>query len=192
MRTPLLVAFALLSVLSSTPASAVVVQCGSATDYASLDTTIASTCGGSGNGNNLNGINDPVNGLDYLTLDITTTAGLVPLTISTGGTSGSFSFGPTTGYDSFVLGLQTTNSAPNPDWFYLLLADSITSGSWLISGAGAVLTRAVLYGKIAQVDVHVSAAPIPGAFFLFGSVIAGYFGFGRLRKRFAANRLATA
>jgi len=187
MRLISLIALAFVSALTVSPASAV--TCGTATDYVTLTTTIASTCGDSGEGNNLNGINDPVNQLGYTTLDVTPTGGIIPLTVSgIGGSSGGFSFGPTTGYENFVLGFQTSNNQPNPDWFYFFLAATITSGTWSITdpvggpGGLAVLERAILYGQVAEVVA--TPVPVPAALILFGSALAGFFGFNRLRERF--------
>jgi hypothetical protein len=194
MRMFHLIALAFVSALFVSPAGAATVQCGTATDYVSITTDIAAVCGGSGTGGNLNGINDPVNALGYTTLDITPTGGIIPLTISTGGTSGSFSFGPTTGYEHFVLGFQTSNDQPNPDWFYFFLADTITSGTWsVVDAVGgpaglAVLERAILYGQVAEVVV--APVPLPAALVLFGTALAGFFGFSRLRERFSRPAVA--
>src|SRR5690606_17059292 len=121
-----------------------------------------------GNGNVLDGSNDPVNDLSYLTLDTTfSSPGLVPLTFTgAGSTSGNFSFTPVAAYENYVLGFQVFTAAPTPDYFAFLLADIITSGTWSISSGNNNLVHAILYGQLAG---DITPVPLPGAVLLFGS-----------------------
>ena len=103
--------------------------------------------------NELDG-NDPQNALGWVTLDTTSTNGLVPLTFSLGNT-GSFSFTATAQYTDYVLGIQTTPASPKPDYFVFNLADGVESGTYSINGTRTSATAAVLYGRLA-------ASPVPG------------------------------
>ena len=136
-------------------AEAATVSCGGDV-MVTLTTSAAGTCNVTGNGNSLNGINDPINTGGYLTLDTTTTSGLVPLTISLGN-SGTFSFLASALYTDYVLGLQTSPSNPKPDYFSFNLPAGVVSGSYSINDTGTSATGAVLYGHLVT-----SASPVPG------------------------------
>jgi len=185
MRFIPLTALAFVSALFITPAAAL--TCGGvATVTLTLSTDVGSTCLTPGNGNVLGGGGDPYVALGYVILDTTTTIGLVPLTL----TSNTFAFTPNALYDSYALGFQAFTAVPKPDYFGIALAEGIISGGWLLTSGGNSLTLAVLYGQLAEVTV--TPVPIPAALILFGSALAGFFGFGKLRKRFAAREPATA
>ena len=109
-----------------------------------------------GHSDHLNGVNDPVNAAGYLTLDTTSTSGLVELAFALGN-SGAFSFTASSLYTDYVLGIQTTQSNPKPDYFAFNLPTGVVSGSYSINNADTLATRAVLYGHSA-----ISASPVPG------------------------------
>jgi hypothetical protein len=187
MRAVRLFAFAILGALFSMSASAATVTCsgaGTATVAIDISSAVGSSCLTTGNGNVLDGSSDPVNDLGYLTLDATHT--LIPLVVpltftGVGATSGSFSFTADPLYEHYVLGFQAFTAAPNPDYFAFALADLIVSGTWLLSSGDNTITRAILYGQLAQNEI--TPVPLPGAVLLFGSALLGFFGFSRARKR---------
>lgn len=151
----------------------------------SITTSVAATCGPSGNGNTLNGgASDPNVMAGLTTLDTTSSVGILTLTM-TGTNSGTFSF-TTTGYDNFALGFQTSAAAPKPDYFTFNLADGVTSGTWSISDSGTSLTLGLLYG-----DDPPTEAPLPGALPLFASGL-GAMGLllGRRKRKAAASAAA--
>lgn len=146
-----------LALLGTVSASnAATVDCGSPVTV-TLTTSAAGTCIDTGNGNSLNGNNDPINKAGYLTLDTTSSSGLVALAISLGN-SGSFSFLASSLYTDYVLGIQTSAAAPKPDYFVLGLPAGVVSGSYSINNSDTRATGAVLYGHLAAAP----AAPVPG------------------------------
>jgi hypothetical protein len=94
-----------------------------------------------------------------------------------GDKSGTFNATGVTGFANLVLGLKDGNLG-GLQWGVFLLGE--LTGTWgLFDSTGKLkdLSHAVLYGIPAPV-------PLPGALLLFGTVMAGYFGFDRWRKRF--------
>ena len=95
---------------------------------------------------------------------------------------GLWSITPPSGYTSFVLLFQQSNSPREPDWAAFLL-DAL-AGTWNITGSngmgtfsGKTLSHAILYGQT-------SHTPLPGAVVLFGSglaLLSGFFGWCRRR-----------
>jgi hypothetical protein len=151
----LIVGFSLALLATVSAANAATVSCGGEV-MVTLTTSTAGTCNSIGNGNSLNGVNDPVNTAGYLTLDTTSTSGLVALTFALGN-SGAFSFVASSLYTDYVLGIQTSQPNPKPDYFAFNLPNGVVSGSYSINDAGTLATRAVLYGHSA-----ISASPVPG------------------------------
>ena len=176
-------AYAAASAFAANAAEAALVTCptGGSGATITLTTSIVATCSLSGNGNNITGSNDVINNLapTYLTLDTTATVGLVPLTFS-GTTSGSFSF-TGTGYQDFILGIQTSTGQPQPDYFSFILPSGITSGDWLLTGSETQVTRALLYGHVAAVPGPIMGAGLPGLMLAGGGFLAWW-----RRKRKAA------
>jgi hypothetical protein len=155
------------SAIAVNAAEADLVTCGGPNATITLDTSTAATCSLSGNGIQITGSNDVINNLapTYLTLDTTATVGLVLLTFS-GNTSGSFSF-TGTGFQDFILGFQTTDGPPRPDYFSFILPSGITSGSWALTGAGDnTVSLAVLYGHTVAVPGPIVGAGLPGLIFV--------------------------
>jgi len=189
MRFVRLIALAFVSALFVTPAAAL--TCGGAmTVTLTLSTDVGSTCfaAGIGNGDNLGGGGDPIAALGYEILGTSSSSGDLLFSF-TGTTGGTFSFTPNGQYEHFIIGFQATAASPKPDHFAFALAELITSGSWSIAGAGAnVITGAYLYGQLAEVVA--TPVPVPAALILFGSALAGFFGFGRLRARFSRSAVA--
>jgi len=151
----LIVGFSLALLATVSAANAATVSCGGEV-MVTLTTSTAGTCNSIGNGNSLNGVNDPVNTAGYLTLDTTSTSGLVALAFALGN-SGAFSFVASSLYTDYVLGIQTSQSNPKPDYFAFNLPNGVVSGSYSINDAGTSATGAVLYGHLAT-----SASPVPG------------------------------
>jgi hypothetical protein len=145
-----------------------------------LTTSPDSSCLASAPGN-LNGNNDSVNQLGYVTLDKSddTTSGALngslTFTPPNSGLSGSFSINAP-GYTSFVLALKSGEGQLNPDWAAFLLPSGVLSGTWAISGAQQ-LSHAVLYG--------IAAVPLPGALSLLLMALGGL-GLLTRRKSLAA------
>lgn len=152
----LIAGFSLALLAAVSAANAATVSCGGAVMVTLTTTSTAGTCNSIGNGNILNGNNDPVNTAGYLTLDTTSTSGLVALAITLGN-SGAFSFVASSLYTDYVLGIQTTAAAPKPDYFAFNLPLGVVSGSYSINDAGTSATAAVLYGHLVA-----SASPVPG------------------------------
>jgi hypothetical protein len=151
----LIAGFSLALLATVSAANAATVSCGGDVKV-TLTTSTPGTCNSIGNGNNLNGVNDPVNTAGYLTLDTTSTSGLVALAFTLGN-SGAFSFVASSLYTDYVLGIQTSQSDPKPDYFAFNLPNGVVSGSYSINDADTRATRAVLYGHSA-----ISASPVPG------------------------------
>jgi hypothetical protein len=173
----------LLTTLMIAPAQAVVVNCpnSAATNDRefSLDTTPGATCLAFGPGN-LNGINDSVNQLGYITLDKSDDSitgaleGSLTFTPPTSGLSGSFSiFAP--GYTSLVIALKSGAGQLDPDWAAFILPAGVFSGSWSISGQQE-LSHANLYGMVSEV-------PLPAALPLYGTGLGLMALFGWWRRR---------
>jgi hypothetical protein len=154
-----------------------------------LDTSIAATCFAFGSGN-INGeinIKHPENGDQflpghpgYVVIDIsnnTNTYVGVDGELNIGsGSSGSFSFTKPLGYHNFVLAFKTGANL-DPVWAAFLLPDSVSGGTWSII-PGQDLSHANLYAI-----AGVAQTPVPGALWLMGTVLAGWFGGSRLRLR---------
>ena len=183
MRFIHLIALAFVSALFASPATAL--TCGGAmTVTLTLSTDVGTTCfaAGIGNGNNLGGGGDPIAALGYEILGTSSSSGDLSFSFS-GTTGGTFSFVPDAEYEHYILGFQATAASPKPDHFAFALAELITSGSWSVAGAGNnVITGAFLYGQ--RVAEEITPVPLPAALVLFGSALAGFFGFSRLRERF--------
>ena len=152
-----------------------------------LTTAVAAKCLTSGS-SNINGNGDAINnfvwlGATFLTVDKSDTDDTLvgvngEIDISgVNSSSGDFTLTLPAGYKNFVLALKSGNNL-DPVWVAFLLAPGTTGGHWTISDQG--LSHALLY---AQPDENVSENPIPGALWLFGTVIAGGAGYSRWRKK---------
>jgi LPXTG-motif cell wall-anchored protein len=109
----------------------------------------------------------------------------------------TFTIGATPGYTSLALGLKDGNLGPIPmdaklKWAVFLLGAS--SGTWEIRNADgtlrSALSHAVLYGKLCTPETCVTPpdpgtgeVPVPGAFMLMGTVLAGAGGIASWRRR---------
>lgn len=166
-------------------ANAATVDCGAPVTITFTSST-AGSCNATGNGNVLNGNgNDPLNQAGYITLDTTSSLGLVPLTIQLG-SSGAFSFTASAFYTDYVLGIQTQLKSDKPDYFSFNLPVGVFSGSYLIKNSTDVATGAVLYGHAVT-----SASPVPGPIVGAGlpgiaMAIGGIVAWRRRRKQAAA------
>ena len=151
-----------------------------------FSTSAAGSCNATGNGNPLNGNgSDPLNLAGYLTLDTTSSLGVVPLTIQLG-SSGNFSFAASAFYTDYVLGIQTEIGRDKPDYFSFNLPAGVFSGSYLIKNSNDVATGAVLYGHSV-----ISASPVPGPIVGAGlpgivMAIGGFVAWRRRRNQAAA------
>jgi len=167
------------AVACSGPASAAVVSCpgtAATTDREfTLDTTPGSSCLLTGVGN-INGNNDAINLLGYITLDKSdnTTTGVLEGSLTIG--AGTFSINAP-GFMSLVLALKSGEGQLDPDWAAFLLPPGVFSGTWTISSQG--FSHANLYGLRAE-------TPLPGAIWLMGSVLASWFGMRFWRRRLPA------
>ena len=174
---------AAVGVFVSSSASAVTVICPTGGGGVTISLNVSATCGPSGNGQHIDGNNDPVNKLSpgYTTLDTLHSVGIATLTVS-GMSSGSFSFTSPAGWDHFVLAFQTSTASPKPDYFSFLLDNGVTAGLWaILNGGDTVETEAVLYG------LDPVATPIPAALPLFasGGGLLGFLSWRRKRKQAA-------
>ena len=95
--------------------------------------------------------------------------------------SGHFTLALPAGYKNFVLVLKSGNGQLDPDWAAFLLVPGTTEGDWTISDQG--FSHALLYAQLSTENENVSENPIPGALWLFGTVIAGGAGYSRWRKK---------
>ena len=151
-----------------------------------LTTALDATCLASGSGN-INMNNDSINQLGYVNIDTTSNddafVGIDGEISISGVNSGHFTLTLPAGYQNFVLVLKSGNGQLDPDWAAFLLAPGTTEGDWTISSNG--FGHANLYGQLStgNENVSVSENPIPGALWLFGTVLAGGAGYSRWRKK---------
>jgi len=136
--------------------------------------TVACLATGAGN---INGNNDAINQLGYVTLDKTddSTTGLAPQSLTftppTSGLGGTFSINAPAGYTNFVVAFKSGQGQLSPDWAAFTLPNGVTSGSWAISGSQA-LSHANLYGQV---------VPAPATVWLLATGCAGLL--FRLRRK---------
>jgi hypothetical protein len=148
-----------------------------------LTTSTTSSCFQSGNGNHLTGQAsgsnaDAIIPLGYVLLDLTNSVG-IDNTLALAG--GSFSFTALAGYANYILGVQTSSTAPTPDYFTFALPSGIVSGTYVINvnvAGTANLERGALYAQ--PVPGPIVGAGLPGIVLAFGG-IAGWW-----RRRRAA------
>lgn len=121
------------------------------------------TCLAFGTGN-INGNNDAINDLGYITLDKSDdlTSGDLPqaltITSAVGDLSGTFVI-DAPGYTNFVLAFKSGQGQLDPDWAAFTVPSGVTTGSWSISGQQS-LSHANLYAQV---------VPIPAAGWLLGT-----------------------
>jgi len=154
-----------------------------------LTTSVAATCLAYAPGN-INMNNDAINQLGYVNIDKSDTNDAFvgvdgEITITGGPNSGHFTLALPAGYKNFVLALKSGVGQRDPDWVAFLLAAGTTEGDWTISSQG--FSHANLYAQLcAECSTEKEngpETPIPGALWLFGSVVAGSVGYGRWRKK---------
>jgi hypothetical protein len=127
---------------------------------------------------NINGNNDAINQLGYVTLDKTDdgTDGLFPTlldaTPGTSGLSGTFSFTAPAGWQNFVIALKSGNGQLDPDWAAFLLPAGVTSGTWTISGKQ----------QLSHINLYAQVVPTPPAIWLFSSAVGTLVWWGRRRR----------
>ena len=157
------------------------------------------SCLSFGNGTVLNTGSDPnlANVLDTTQTGVNGSPTLTTTFTDFFNTEGQFSFDPTS-YQNLAIGFQLNdkklNGRPgdivNPDYFVFALPN-IGSGIFdsdlnlvLFNIFSDPIKYAVLYGELAFANEDIPAhTPIPGALWLFGTVLAGGVGFGRWRKK---------
>lgn len=129
---------------------------------------------------NINGNNDAINQLGYVTIDKSddNTNGIAPNALSssgslTSGLSGDFSFTAPAGYTNFVIAFKSGQGQLNPDWAAFSLHNGVTSGDWAISGSQA----------LSHVNLYAQVVPVPAAVWLFGSGLLGLVGVARRKIR---------
>jgi hypothetical protein len=143
----------------------------------SLDPNPPTTCLDWGSGN-INGNNDAINQLGYITLDKTDGQGFPAQgalsIIKDPGEDGKGSFTINSslliGYTDIVLGLKGGNNE-DISWAAFLL-NGATSGTWEISSQG--YSHGLLYGKVDPGGGDPNPVPLPAAAWLFGSALVGF------------------
>lgn len=131
------------------------------------------SCGGSGPGNDINGIggDEPA----YPTLDSTANSsfladGALNLT-GIGSETGTWEVDFPGGYSNLIIAFQGDPGKTNPDWAYFFLTGTsgILSGEWAISSTnGKKLERAIIYGQLSPVPVPPSLVALASALGLLG------------------------
>jgi hypothetical protein len=207
-RALALVGAALVASCFSFTANAASATCNGGGGFGSIFVDITTTtgtpsCDSFGNGTVLNTLGDAklskvldttqvsVNGTP--TLNVT----FAPPILGVPNTDGTFTFN-TAGFTNFFIGFQLNNQNigfipdPNPDWFVFSLA-GITSGNGTFDAdlhiVGPIdltsdsIDYVVLYGETTTRGGNDSTTPVPGALWLFGSVLGGGLGFRRWRSR---------
>jgi hypothetical protein len=146
------------------------------------------TCGGYGNGNDINGIggDEPASPTLAGYVDSGFLAdGALSLT-GLGATSGTWSITAPLGFgfSSLVIAFQGEVAMTNPDWAWFSLATGALSGTWSIASTnGKTLDRAYIYGQKVAVDPRTGAVPVPGGIVL-GATGLGVLGLiGQRRKK---------
>jgi len=162
------------------------------------------SCLGSGSGNLDTNFVIPTG---YVLLDKSDDAGsgalpgLFTLTPPTSGTSGTWSIGATLLYNTFIIGLKSGEGNGNPDWAAFDIG-AVLAGTWSITDAPSCpagqncngvqeLSHGNLYGRFVEPPCTgpqcnpggSGEVPIPGAFLLMGTVLAGGGGFAAWRRR---------
>lgn len=97
--------------------------------------------------------------------------------------TGQASLGGTTGFSIQLTG-QTLNGPGTSGEYTLIIGDS--SGSLSASSYDPFIKVAVVASTSAAYSTVVSAVPVPGAVWLFGSALAGFIGFGRRKPAITA------
>jgi hypothetical protein len=125
---------------------------------------------------NINGNNDAINQLGYVTIDKSDdgTSGIAPDALSstgslTSGLSGDFSFTAPAGYTNFVIAFKSGQGQLDPDWAAFILPNGVTSGDWSISGNQA----------LSHVNLYAQVVPVPAAVWLFGTGLLSLIGVAR-------------
>jgi len=146
-----------------------------------LDTTPTASCLAFGPGN-INGNNDSINQMGYVTLDSDINSNDPDnnfFITGSGTTAGTFTINPIvwTLYGSVVVALKSGEGQLDPDFAAFLLAPGVVSGTWSISDSQS-LSHALLYAKGDPTNIP---TPEPASMLLLGSGLVGLA--TRLRKR---------
>jgi len=155
----------------------------------SLDTAPGSPCVGTGNPNDINN-SVPVTLPGYTLLDksddaTSGVAGWKTAISFMGTTGGTFKITPGTGYTDLVLAFRDGQN--HEDGYGAFLLKDL-SGSWAIINPPQGLSHFTLYGKACPSGVCPDnntdvSLPIPGAIWLFGTVLVGVATLGRRRRK---------
>ena len=187
------VALAGLQLAMISSASAGTVSCYGAVAGFSLTTTPTSACFGSGGDANDINNGSPFPGYTLLDKSDDATTGvagwLTAITLPTGaGTpSGTFLITPGTGYNLATLVLAFRDGSGHEDGYGAFLLAAL-SGGWAIINPPQNLSHMSLYGQVCPVGGcpepgPLGPVPLPGAAWLFGTVLASGAGFGAWRRR---------
>ena len=198
-RSVFLSAICALGLLAGVSASAYAATCpagaGASDPRIVLLTGPAATCVGTGDGTVDNPGGDEIVTIQGAGPSTTTTSGPLTVTIDADKT-GSFSLSATIWdlFSSLWLTIKDGNLADGFQWGTFSLVSGVLTGDWEIWGKKGTQAKDLSHMTLWGVERPGGSGevPLPGALFLFGTVLAGSYGFARWKKERRKGQVAAA